>query len=137
MKHPPHNPGDDTAITAAEKRTQVVALRRQRLTFAQIGARMGFTPQRAHQLYIQALKSVPVLEVTQHRAEQLALIDEAISHLLPLAKTGPVEHRVSAWNAIRGWAEREAKLLGTDSETKVSLSGGVTYEIVGVPVDQL
>src|SRR5262249_3101031 len=33
--------------------------------------------------------------------------------------------------------EREAKLLGLDAETKVSLSGGVTYEIVGIDPDDI
>lgn len=33
--------------------------------------------------------------------------------------------------------ERRAKLLGLDAETKVNLSGGVTYEIVGVDLTAL
>jgi hypothetical protein len=33
--------------------------------------------------------------------------------------------------------EREAKLLGLDAEQKLNLSGGITYEIVGVNQDEL
>lgn len=33
--------------------------------------------------------------------------------------------------------ERRAKLLGLDSATKVDVSGGVTYQLVGVDVDKL
>lgn len=33
--------------------------------------------------------------------------------------------------------ERRAKLLGLDAEKKISLSGGVTYEVVGVDVGEL
>jgi hypothetical protein len=34
-------------------------------------------------------------------------------------------------------ADRRAKLLGLDAATKLDVSGGVKYEIVGVPADQL
>jgi hypothetical protein len=34
-------------------------------------------------------------------------------------------------------ADRRAKLLGLDSATKIDVSGGVKYEIVGVSADQL
>ena len=44
---------------------------------------------------------------------------------------------MEAWNSIRGWAERKARLLGLDSAAKVELGGGVTYQIVGVDPEQV
>lgn len=131
-------PGDDRAIEAAERRARVVALRRQRRTFADIGNELGVSAQRAHQLYWEAVEEVPAAEVHQHRAEELILIDDAIADLLMLAKS----HRqprtaVEAWNSIRGWAERKAKLLGLDAPTRAEIGGKLSYEIIGVDLEQL
>lgn len=131
-------PGDTNPIEAAERRTQVVAYRRRRMTFAEIGDAMGFSAQRAHQLYKEALAAVPVLEVNEHREEELALIDDAIADLMAIA----TEHKqprtaVEAWNGIRGWAERKARLLGLDAAQKVDVGGTLKYEVVGVPAEDL
>jgi hypothetical protein len=132
------NPGDDSKILAAERRARAVELRRRRLTFAEIGADLGVSAQRAHQLYSEAIDAVPVSQVELHRAEELALIDDAIANLWPVA-TNHAQPRtaVEAWNSIRGWAERKARLMGLDAETKVSVSGGVKYEVVGVNPEDL
>lgn len=131
-------PGDNRPIDAAERRTQVVALRRRRLTFAEIGTEMGFTAQRAHQLYTEALKEIPAHEVEQHRAEELALIDDAVKELLVIAgNRAQPRTAVEAWNSIRGWAERKARLLGLDQPVKVEQSGQLTYEIIGINPEDL
>lgn len=122
MKRPPKRGGDDTRITTAEQRARVVALRRRRMTFAEIGQELGVSPQRAHQIYEAALKAIPAPNVEQHRAEELTLIDDAIAGLWPIAQNlGQPRTAVEAWNAIRGWAERKAKLLGLDVPTRVSV----------------
>lgn len=59
---------------------------------------------------------------------------------LPLADDGPVlqavDRLVKIEDARRRNAERRAKLLGLDAEQKVSVSGAVRYEVVGVdPAD--
>lgn len=121
MKRPP-NAGDDLQIEAAEQRALVVAFRRRRMTFAEIGAELGVTAQRAHQIYVAALKAVPALEVEQHRAEELTLIDDAIADLFPLATDHDRPRTaVEAWNSIRGWAERKAKLLGLDVPVRADI----------------
>jgi hypothetical protein len=137
MKRPP-NSGDDSQLQAAERRARVVELRRGRLTFAEIGKEMGFSAQRAHQVYVAALTAVPALQVDEHRAEEMVLIDDAIADLLIIAKNHKQPRTsVEAWNSVRGWAERKAKLLGLDAPTKAEIGGQLTYEVVGVGDDQL
>lgn len=115
-------PPEDPKIAAAERRAKVVELRRQRLTFADIGKALGVSAQRAHQLYTEALAAIPAMQVEQHRAEELTLIDDAIADLWPIAHdhTQP-RTAVEAWESIRGWAERKAKLLGLDAPVRVSV----------------
>lgn len=128
------NPGDSNPIDAAERRKQVVAYRRRRMTFAEIGEAMGFSAQRAHKLYTEALAEVPASEVNEHRTEELTLIDDAVADLLLIAQ----DHRqprtaVEAWNSIRGWADRKAKLLGLDAPVKVQAEAeGLGAEIAAL-----
>lgn len=83
---------------------------------AEIGKRMGISRQRAQQLYAQALAEIPAAQVEEHRVEELMLIDDAISDLLGLARDHDRPRTaVEAWNSIRGWAERKARLLGLDA----------------------
>jgi hypothetical protein len=118
---------------SAARRVEVVKMRRARLTFAQIGDRLGITQQRAGQLYREALADVPAQQVDEHRAEQLELIDLAVNRLMSIAadpETSP-RTRVEAWSAIRGWSERKAKLLGLDAPAKheVCTLDAITAEI--------
>lgn len=137
MKRPP-NPGDDSAAGAAEQQAKVLQLRRQRLTFADIGAQLGFTAQRAHQIYTAALKAIPAQEVEQHRAEELTLIDDAIANLWPIAHNHKQPRTaVEAWNTIRGWAERKARLLGLDVPTRVSVDAENLGREIGELLDAL
>lgn len=107
-------------IEGQQLRVQVVNMRRARLSYAEIGRRLDITGQYAGQLYRQALAEVPVQAVEEHRAEELELIDTAINRLLVIAASGDSSPRakIEAWNSIRGWAERKAKLLGLDAPTK-------------------
>lgn len=99
-----------------ERLAQVVAMRRQRLTQDEIARRLGISQQRVSQLYSEALAMFPAQQVEEHRAEELMLIDDAIADLLPLARDHDRPRTaVEAWNSIRGWAERKAKLLGLDA----------------------
>ncbi len=107
-------------VSAAERRAQVVALRRRRATFDQIGRTLGISRQRAHQLYSQALGEIPAPQLDEHRAEELILIDDAIRDLMKIARDSQTSPRtaVEAWTSIRGWAERKAKQLGLDAPTR-------------------
>ena len=68
---------EDAAIETAEKMAKVVELRRQRLTFDEIGERLGHSRQWVHELYHRALSQIPAPEVEQHRHEMLDQLDEA------------------------------------------------------------
>ncbi len=133
------SPRDKTAT--AELRRNVVALRRQRLTFEEIGERCGFSGPRAYRVYADALKAIPAPTVEHHRAEELDLIENQIRMLIEAAQKQADDlaglARISS--AICRWAERKAKLLGLDSpQVNVNYDAGtVRYEIVGVDMDKL
>jgi hypothetical protein len=109
-------------MSAAERRAQVVQLKRTKLSFAEIGRRLGITGQRAGQLYREALAQVPRMAVEEHRVEELELYDTAIHQLMRIASsqdpTVTPRTKVEAWTAIRGFAERKAKLLGLDAPAR-------------------
>lgn len=107
-------------IETAERRARVIELRRQGLTFAEIGHKCGFSTQRAHEVYLEALKAIPAREVDQYRAEALDLIHAAIEDLLPIARNH-IQPRTSveAWGQLRAWVERLAKTIGFDASMKV------------------
>ena len=112
----------DQRITTAERRARVIALRRQRVSFEDIGRVLGVNKQRAHQIYVKALREIPAAEITEHRAEELVLVDDAIRDLLKLARDHDRPRTaVEAWNAIRGWSERKARLLGLDAPSRKSV----------------
>lgn len=107
-------------LDAVERAARIVEMRRRRMSYTEIGAYENISPQRVGQIYRKALADIPVNAVEEHRAEETELIDMAINRLLVLANDGDVypKDRVEAWNSIRGWAERKAKLLGLDAPTK-------------------
>jgi hypothetical protein len=121
---------------SAARRVEVIKMRRARLTFAQIGDRLGITQQRAGQLYRDALADVPAQQVDEHRAEELELIDLAVNRLMSIAadpETSP-RTRVEAWSAIRGWSERKSKLLGLDSPSKHEV---ITLDAINAEIEKL
>jgi len=128
-------PRNQRTVEQATRRAEVVALRRQRLSLAEIGRRMGISHQRVSQLYSQALAEIPVHQVEEHRAEELILIDDAINDLLPIARDhARPRSAVEAWNAIRGWAERKAKLLGLDAPERLEF---ITIDEIDREIAQL
>jgi hypothetical protein len=111
-------------------------MRRARLTFAQIGDRLGISQQRAGQIYRAALSDIPAQQVDEHRAEELELIDTAVNRLMSIAadpETSP-RTRVEAWSAIRGWSERKSKLLGLDSPSKHEV---ITLDAINAEIEKL
>jgi hypothetical protein len=122
--------------TAAARRVEVIKMRRARLTFAQIGDRLGITQQRAGQIYRAALSDIPAQQVDEHRAEEMELIDLAVNRLMVIAADSEVSARtqVEAWSAIRGWAERKSKLLGLDSPSKHEV---ITLDAINAEIEKL
>lgn len=127
----------DQRLSAAEKRTQVVALRRQRASFDEIGRALGVTKQRAWSIYQKALQEVPAAELQEHMAEELALVDDAIANLWPLAHDhSRPRSAVEAWNCIARWAERKSRLLGLDAPAKSRIEV-LTEEVVNAEIERI
>jgi hypothetical protein len=101
----------------AERRARVVELRRSRMTFDAIGHQLGIISQRAGRIFHDALAALPRDDIDELRAEETELIDHAVNSLMTIAtdSTTSARTRVEAWSAIRGWAERKARLLGLDA----------------------
>lgn len=123
--------GKTDDIGRAERMARVVGMRRRRVAWRDVAEDLGLSVRYVRDLYSEALAEVPVAEVDEHRAEELALYDDAVSELLELARdpdqTGRV--RVDAYEALRGWCERKAKLLGLDAPTTVVTLDALDREI--------
>jgi hypothetical protein len=111
-----------TAATV-QRRVEVLRLRSQQFTFAEIGQQLGITGQRCGAIYRKVLAERVDLSVDEHRAEQADLIDEAICELRAIAN-GPkagLRYKIDSWLAIVRFLERKAKLYGLDEPTKTEV----------------
>lgn len=148
----------DDQIATAELRAKVVALRREGCTFQAIGDELGFSRQRAHEVYREALEAIPAMEVRHYREEQQERLDQLLraahevlnaEHVVvsqgrvmyettvdgqkvKLLDGGP---KLAAVRTILAIEERRAKLLGLDAPVKADLSGGVELRVSVVGVD--
>ena len=107
----------------AERLATVIDMRRMRIPQDRIAKHLGISQPRVSQLYAQALAEIPAASVAQHRAEELALYDDAVAHLIRTARNSATSPRTSveAWVAIKGWCERKARLLGLDAQARVKV----------------
>jgi DNA-binding CsgD family transcriptional regulator len=101
---------------------QVLELRKQGLTFAAIGARLGITEQGAHQAGKRALEKLGA--VTKDEAEELRRLEierlDALQEgLWPKAAQGSVP----AVQTVLKLMERRARLLGLDAPQKLAVGG--------------
>jgi hypothetical protein len=149
-------PAVNPTLTTQERQAQVVDLYRQGKTFTQIGAEIGFSKQRAHKLYWDAMNTVVTQAVSAHRA---AMIDEIAGVVLIASKIMHDDHyahsngrvvvdpesdeilrdaspKLDAARTIIAAQARLAKLLGADAATAVESDVSIKYEVVGVnPTD--
>jgi hypothetical protein len=104
------------------RRLRAVELRRKRYTYDQIGAELGVSAPRAYQLWKDGVEMAPVARIEEIRDEELEFVDIAIRELLEIARSTDravtPRTRVEAWSAIRGWAERKARIAGIDAPKK-------------------
>lgn len=129
-----YRPQNDRTPETVHAAVRIVELRRQRLTWPDIAKAMGMTSSRVRLLYNRALAEIPAQHVDEHRAEELTLCDDATANLMTIALDEKVTHRsrIEAWNVIRSWAERKAKLLGLDAPTQVVTIDKVDQEIAAL-----
>lgn len=136
---------------------EAARLRGKRLTYREIGERMGCSPSAAHARVQRAYKAARAdatdvarefererLDVQYRKAEKIAerthfvtAHGKVVLHPetgLPLEDPMPV---LAAYKEMRLIAESFRKLEGLDQPTKVEQSGTVKYEVVGVDTDLL
>lgn len=109
-------------IVASERRARAVALRKDGKTFAEIGAALGFSPQRAHKILTEKLDELNALSTTETaalRQQQLDQIGTLKQWLWAMAKKG----NLGAIDRLERLMNREAKLAGLDAAEKYEHSG--------------
>jgi hypothetical protein len=97
---------------------EIIQLRRQRMPWREIARSLGISQATAVDQYRRAMTATPVLQFDDYRFEETELIDAAINDLMTIAQSGRAEDRIKAWQEIRGWSERKAKLLGLDAPSR-------------------
>ena len=143
-------------------RARIVELRDEGLTFREIAAEVNRDVHTAWNHYQKAMRDIPAPMVAAHaeqmanrREEQLRRIDmerEAVLEVLAArhvtVSNGKVMYEdseailddapvLAAVDRLVKLDDQEAKLLGLYAKTEVNVSGGVKYEVVGVPVEDL
>lgn len=89
--------------------------------------------ERLDVMYDAVMKVLEARHVTVSNGKVIQLPD-ADGKLVPLEDDAPVLQAVDRLLKIQ---QRRAALLGLDAEQKVSVSGGVRYEVVGIDADHL
>lgn len=141
---------------SARRDAQAAELRAEGRSYQQIADELGLANKgSAHHAVRRALRDIsekPAQAVRDLELRRLDAMYEAVMEVLerrhvtvshgkvidldgePLIDDGPVLQAVDRLLKIQA---RRAALLGLDAETKVNLSGGVTYEIVAVDPEAL
>lgn len=155
---------DDLATT--EKQNRVVEAVRQGHSFREIAELLGISKSQAHRLFRAGLDRIPAHNVQAYREEQLAdlaLARQVVMDVLaaehvvvsnghvvkpitgvdedgnyeygePLFDDGPALAAVDRLVKIQ---ERQARILGSDADERINLSGDLHYRVIGVDPAEL
>lgn len=149
---PTHGPNGDfiATVETAERDAEAARLRSRGLSYRAIAAQQGVDVHTAHDRVHRALAAIRAEGAAEARTlelERLDLAQAAVMQALeakhftvnqgrviylgedPMPDYGPV---LAAVDRLVKISESRRKLLGLDAEQKVSVSGGVTYEIIGI-----
>lgn len=128
------SPATDPTPEAAERDARIVELRRHRVSWDDIAKDVGNTNMYVRKRYRMVMAKIPQHSVDEHRAEELVLYDEAVGHLMVIARDESVSarSRIEAWSTIRAWCERKAKLLGLDAPERTITVDVVDQEIANL-----
>jgi hypothetical protein len=139
----------------AERDARAAELFSDGLMYHEIGAELGLSKAGAYYAVQRAIRSVTQdagTRALERRRQELQLLWESAMDVLeshhvvvsngrvveldgePLTDHGPT---LQAVESLRRINESLRKLDGTDQPTKVNVSGGVRYEVVGVDPEQL
>jgi hypothetical protein len=151
-KHDPvHGPNGDFVATleTAARDAEAARLRGRGWGYQRIADHLGIALSTAHDAVARALNAIRAEGAPETRALELERLDglwEAALAVLERVTVDPDsgeqvpaddDTRLKAVTTLLKVQERRAKLLGLDAEQKVSVSGGVTYEIIGIPAEEL
>jgi DNA-binding CsgD family transcriptional regulator len=138
MVAPRAHAGGKRMAAAIEREATVIQMVAEHMTHTEIARRMGVSRQRVEQIWKRGIERLPIANLNEHRTNQLQLIMTAIRELLVIARNPAVSPRtrVEAWSTIRGWVEREARLLGTDAIQRREISV-VTTDAVDAAIHDL
>lgn len=138
-----------------ERDAEFLELRKRGLAYRAIAAQTGYDVKTVHEAVKRCMAAVteePAQEVRQLELERLDDMWTAVMKVLeakhftvsqgrivylgdePLEDDGPV---LAAVDRLLRIQERRSKLLGLDSAVKQEISGGVTYQVVGVDPEEL
>jgi len=146
-------PLDRNAETAV-RRAAVVDRYRLGWTFKQIGEELGFSTQRAHEIYWEAMHAVEAKSVEARRAQMADQLDEVVRVASQVMATDHIAHsngrvvtmtdqagkevpvlddgpKLDAGRTIIAAQARLAKMIGADAATQVSQDVTVNYTVGG------
>jgi microsomal dipeptidase-like Zn-dependent dipeptidase len=110
------------SLVAADRRARAVQLRIEGHTFVEIGARLGVSPQSAHEMVTSALRES--LEQRREGADELRRIEQERLELAANAIAAKVKR--GELGAVHQWerlSARRSKLLGLDAPESLELAG--------------
>jgi hypothetical protein len=139
----------------AERDAEAARLRSRGLSYRQIAAQLGMDVGNAHRAVQRAMAAIVAEPAADAIAFELDRLDQLYRAALavlearhitvsngrvveldgvPLPDDGPVLQAIDRLVRI---SESRRKLLGLDQPVKAQVSGGLTYEVVGVDMEQL
>jgi transposase len=129
---------------------QALTLRTQSKTYRDIAAALGISVSTAHDAVQRGLRETmqePADDLRRLELEKLDALErgalEVIQAQPHVVSGGQVTTqadeglKLQALQTLLRVSESRRKLLGLDSAAKVTLDGGVKYEVVGVDLDKL
>jgi hypothetical protein len=115
----------DRQLASSQRADHVVRrYTEDRWTFAQIGAELGVTRQRAHRIWQTALEKAPAPRIHEYRKEAVQFADQRVQELIALQRQPGTAGRTYAEleRQIILWEERKAKVLGIDAPTRKEIN---------------
>jgi DNA-binding CsgD family transcriptional regulator len=129
MRRQPESTSSRRRLTAKERESEALELRKQGFTFEEIGCRLGITRQGAHKAVNRALHKIN--EKCQENAEELRTLesqrlDELHKAFWRKAKAGDIK----AADQVLKIMERRTKLLGLDLGMQIKISHRQEIELL-------
>lgn len=125
---------------AAVRDAEIVRLRREGMSSADIGRRFNLSRQRINMIYKRALEQPVAAEVAELRAEQSQRLDAIAAELWKVLRATGTDPpaAVSALRTLVSVEERRARLFGLDAPQRTEISiEQVRYEVVAVDLAKL